>query len=154
MSNSNIESKVQKLVEPIVNELGYELYDVLYVKEGKDYYLRIIIDKEDGINIDDCEKVNRGIDEPLDEADFIKESYFLEVSSPGIERVLRKTWQYEKQIGNKINLKLFKAIDKQKEIEGILKQYSEDELQLLVDEEIINIDIKNIAIAKTVADIF
>jgi len=154
VSNSNIESKVQKLVEPIVNELGYELYDVLYVKEGKDYYLRIIIDKEDGINIDDCEKVNRGIDEPLDEADFIKESYFLEVSSPGIERVLRKTWQYEKQIGNKINLKLFKAIDKQKEIEGILKQYSEDELQLLVDEEIINIDIKNIAIAKTVADIF
>ena len=81
MASGNIESKVEKLLEDIIKNLGYELYDVRYEKEGKDYYLRIIIDKLEGININDCETVNNAINDILDEADYIKEQYFLEVSS-------------------------------------------------------------------------
>ena len=77
---ANIEEKVEELVKPKVEELGYELYDVQYAKEGKDYFLRIFIDKEDGIDLNDCEKVNDGINDLLDKADYIKEQYFLEVS--------------------------------------------------------------------------
>lgn len=89
-SLANIEEKVEKLLEETINNLGYELYDVEYVKEGKNYFLRIFIDKQDGINIEDCEKVNNEIMDLLDEEDYIKEQYFLEVSSSGLERVLRK----------------------------------------------------------------
>lgn len=154
MSHENVESKIEKLLKPIIENLEYELYDVLYVKEGKDYYLRIIIDKIGGISIEDCEKVNNAIDEVLDEADIIKESYFLEVSSPGIERNLRKSWHFEKQIGNEINIKLFKNVEGQKEISGILKSYNEENLELETENKILNIDTKNIAIARTVADLF
>ncbi len=87
---ANIEEKVEKLIKPVVEELGYSLYDVEYVKEGKDYFLRIFIDNEKGINLEDCEKVTNSINDMLDKEDYIKTEYFLEVSSPGIERVLRK----------------------------------------------------------------
>jgi ribosome maturation factor RimP len=127
---ASIEEKVESLITNPINELGYELYDVQYVKEGKDYYLRIVIDKEDGIDINDCETVNNAINDVLDEADYIKEQYFLEVSSPGLERTLRKNIHFQKQIGNKISVKLFKAIDKQKELVGILKKYSDSTEQL------------------------
>ena len=90
MAVENIETKVENLLKPIIENLGYELYDVLYVKEGKDYYLRVVIDSSKGIDLDDCEKVNNAINDILDEADYIKEQYFLEVSSPGLERLLRK----------------------------------------------------------------
>ena len=79
---SSIEKNVEALVKPIIEDLGYELYDVEYVKEGKNYFLRIFIDKEDGIDLNDCEKVNDAINDKLDEKDYIKEQYFLEVSSP------------------------------------------------------------------------
>ena len=87
---ASIEEKVQNLIENKIEELGYQLYDVQYVKEGKDYFLRIYIDKPEGIDLNDCETVNDAISDTLDEASYIKEAYFLEVSSPGIERVLRK----------------------------------------------------------------
>lgn len=154
MSHENIESRIEKLLKPIITNLEYELYDVVYVKEGKEFYLRIIIDKIDGISIEDCEKVNNAIDEVLDEADLIKEGYFLEVSSPGIERNLRKSWHFEKQIGNEINIKLFKSVEGQKDITGILKSYNGDNLELEVENKILNIETKNIAIAKVVADLF
>lgn len=154
MSRLSIEVKVEELLKPIIENLDYTLYDVQYVKEAKNYYLRIIIDKEEGISIEDCEKVNNVIDEPLDIANFIDDSYFLEVSSPGIERVLRKDWHFQEQIGNKINVKLFKSIDNQKEFEGILKNYCNDNLEIEIDENNINIDKKNIALVKTVCDIF
>lgn len=154
VTNHNIESKMENLLTPIIQKLEYELYDVQYVKEGKDYYLRITIDKPAGISIEDCEKVNHAIDEILDEEDLINTSYFLEVSSPGIERVLRKQRHFEKQIGNEIYIKLFKPLEKQKEIKGILKSYQKDELELQIDTKIWKIDTKNIAIAKTVANIF
>ena len=87
---ANIEEKVEQLVKDKIEAIGYELYDVEYAKEGKNYFLRIFIDKPDGIDLNDCEKVNDAINDMLDTADYIKEQYFLEVSSPGIERVLRK----------------------------------------------------------------
>ena len=126
MADKNIESKVSSLIEPIIENIGYTLYDLLYVKEGKDYYLRVVIDKPEGIDINDCEKVNDAINDILDEADYIKEQYFLEVSSPGLERTLRKEKHFQKQIGNEISVKLYKAIDKQKEIIGTLEEYNEN----------------------------
>ena len=128
----------------------YKLYDVLYEKEGKDYYLRIIIDKQGTIDIKDCEIVNDAINDVLDEEDYIKQQYYLEVSSPGLERVLRKKEHFLKQIGNEIMVKLFKPIDKEKELKGILKEYNDNELILTQENKEIRIDIKNIAVAKTI----
>ncbi len=150
MAVNSIESKVEKRLKPIIENLNYELYDVQYVKEGKDYYLRIIIDKDGIIDIDDCENVNNAITDILDEEDYIKEQYYLEVSSPGLERVLRKKEHFLKQIGNEISIKLFKAIDKEKELIGVLKEYNDNEIILEVNNININIDLKNIALAKTI----
>ena len=150
MASSSIETKVEELLKSIIENIGYELYDVRYEKEGKDYYLRIIIDKPEGIDINDCEKVNNAINDILDEADYIKDQYFLEVSSPGLERVLRKDKHFEKQIGNEICLKLFKPINKQKELIGILEEYNENELTIKVEDATLKINLKDIAIAKTV----
>lgn len=114
---ANIEEKVEALVKPKIEELGYKLYDVEYVKEGKDFFLRIYIDNENGINLTDCEKVTGEINDILDEADYIKTEYFLEVSSPGIERILRKDSHLEENIGKDVEVKLFKPIiDKEKVI--------------------------------------
>ena len=154
MGKMNIESQIEELVKPIITNLKYTLYDVQYQKEGKDYYLRITIDKPEGISIQDCQNVNDAINDILDEADYIKDSYFLEVSSPGIERVLRKQWHFEKQIGNMIFVKLFQTIEKKKEFQGILENYSENEICLKVDDKIINLDRTNIAMAKTVVEEF
>lgn len=150
MSQSNIEMKVEKLLEEIITNLGYELYDVLYVKEGKDYYLKIVIDKKDGIDLNDCEKVNDAINDVLDEADYIKDQYFLEVSSPGVERVLRKEKHFLDQIGNEIYIKLFKSIDGKKEMTGILKEYNNKEITIEINEEDKKIELKDIALVRTV----
>lgn len=150
MADKNIESKVSSLIEPIIENIGYTLYDLLYVKEGKDYYLRVVIDKPEGIDINDCEKVNDAINDILDEADYIKDQYFLEVSSPGIERLLRKDKHFVSQIGNEIYLKLFKSINGKKEIQGILNDFTDGVLTLELDGEKIKIENKDIAVAKTV----
>ena len=144
---ANIESKVETLIAPKIEELGYELYDVEYTKEGKDLFLRIFIDDEKGIDLNDCEKVNNGIVDLLDEADYIKEQYFLEVSSPGVERVLRKDKHLQANLGNRVNVKLFhKDLKDRKEYEGILQNFNEKEIT--IDEE--KFDRKNIAQIKTV----
>ena len=150
MAQENIETKVEKSLKPIIENLGYSLYDVLYEKEGKDYYLRIIIDKEGTIDIKDCETVNGAINDILDEENYIKQQYYLEVSSPGLERILRKKEHFLKQIGNEIMLKLFKPINKEKELKGILKEYNDSEIILIQENEEVRIDIKNIALAKTI----
>ena len=90
---AKIEEKVEQLVKDPIEKLGYSLYDVEYVKEGPEYYLRIYIDKESGIDLNDCEKVNDEINDLLDQADYIKDQYFLEVSSPGIERILKNLYR-------------------------------------------------------------
>ncbi len=149
---ANIEEKVEKLVKDKIEKIGYELYDVLYLKEGKKYTLRIVIDNEKGITLEDCEKVNNEITDILDEADYIKEQYYLEVSSPGIERVLRKEWQLKKYIGEEVEVKLFKKDEQgQKEYNGILKDVKEKELQIEDTEgKEHKIERENIAQVKTV----
>lgn len=146
----NIEEKVEQLIEKTINELGYELYDVEYAKEGKDYFLRIFIDKNEGIDLNDCEKVNDAVNPILDAADYIKEQYFLEISSPGIERTLRKDKHLKQNIGEKVEIKLFKPINKQKNIIGILKDYNAEQIEIETSEEFCKIDRKNISVIKTV----
>lgn len=145
---ASIEERVENLVEPKVKELGYNLYDVQYAKEGKDYFLRIFIDKPEGIDLNDCEKVNDGINSLLDEADYIKEQYFLEVSSPGIERVLRKDRHLQSAIGKEIEIKLFKPLNNKKEYVGILEKFDEENIVIMQENEELQIDRKNISLMK------
>ena len=147
---ASIEERIESLVEKKINDLGYELYDVEYAKEGREYYLRIFIDKPEGIDLNDCEKVNDGINDLLDQADYIKDQYFLEVSSPGIERTLRKDKHLEKNIDSLVEVKLFKPIEKQKVIQGILKQFNSEVLELELEDRTIEISRKDISVIKTV----
>ena len=147
---ANIEEKVIDLIEKDVITLGYELYDVEYVKEGKDYFLRIYIENEKGIGLDDCEKVSNQITEILDKEDYIKEQYFLEVSSTGVEKVLRKDKHLEKNIESNIEIKLFKSINGKKQYEGILKNFDDKTLVIECETEKITIERKNIGLIKTV----
>ena len=148
---ANIEEKVEKLVEPIIEKIGYELYDVEYAKEGKNYFLRIFIDSEKGIDLNDCEKVNDSITDILDEANYIKEQYFLEVSSPGIERILRKDKHLKQNIGKQINIKLFKKDENgKKEYLGELKEFDDFKILIEQDENEIHIERKNISQIKTI----
>ena len=110
------EQEFEKIVKPIIEELGYILYDVLYVKEGADWYLRLFIDNEKGIDLDDCEKVSNLVSEKLDEVDPIENPYILEVSSCGLERHLRSFKHFEDAIGNEIELKFFKPFEKNKSL--------------------------------------
>lgn len=148
---ANIENKVNDLLKVKINSLGYDLYDVEYVKVGKDYFLRIYIDKETGIDLNDCEKVSNEINEILDEKDLIKDQYFLEVSSPGIERILRKDEHLNANIGKTIEIKLFKPIEKQKQYIGELVGFDDEKIEIKI-EDVISIDRKNIAQIKTVYD--
>ena len=153
---ANIEEKVENLVKKKIEDIGYELYDVLYIKEGKNYTLRIVIDKPDGIDLDDCEKVNNEITDMLDDANYIKDQYFLEVSSPGLERVLRKDWQLKKYIGSKVEVKLFKKDENGfKEYLGILEEVTEEYLKIKDEtNQEYKIERKNISQVKTVYEDF
>ena len=147
---AKIEEKVEQLVKDPIEKLGYSLYDVEYVKEGPEYYLRIYIDKESGIDLNDCEKVSNEINEILDKADYIKEQYYLEVSSPGIERKLRKDKHLEQNISKNVEIKLFKKDNNgKKEYTGKLKAFNQEEIIIEADKEI-TIERKNIAQIKTV----
>ena len=147
---ANIEEKVENLLKSKIESIGYELYDVEYAKEGPNYFLRIFIDKADGIDLDDCEKVNNQIMDELDKADYIKEQYFLEVSSPGIERILRKDKHLEQNIGKEVQVKLFKKDENsKKEYIGILKSFN-DETITIENEQDIQVQRKNIAQIKTI----
>lgn len=148
---AKIEEKVEQLVKLKIEQLGYELYDVEYSKQGKDNYLRIFIDQPKGIDLNDCEKVNNGINELLEQADYLKDSYFLEVSSPGIERIIRKEEHLQKNIGVEINVKLFQKNEQgKKELQGILQAFSPEEIVLKQEEDQQIIQRKNIAQIKTI----
>ena len=148
--NTNIESKVESLIAEKIKKLGYELYDVEYVKEGKDYFLRIFIESKKGISLDDCEKVSNEINDILDKADYIKEQYFLEVSSTGIEKILKKDKHLEKNVGQEVQLKLFKPIDKNKLYVGILEDFNDDEIIIKIENEKRVFEKNNISQIKTV----
>ena len=148
---AKIEEKVESLVKEKIEKIGYELYDVLYVKEGSNKILRIVIDSEKGISIDDCEKVNNEIKETIDDANPIEEQYFLEISSPGIERLLRKDWQLKIFKGADVNIKLFKKDENgKKEYTGTLGDITENTLDVEADGKNITIDRKIISQVKTV----
>ena len=130
---AEIEQKTEELVTPIIDENHFELVDVEYVKEGANWYLRIYADKEGGISIDDCVLISRALEAKLDADDFIKDAYILEVSSPGLGRPLKKEKDFQRSIGQSVDIKLYKAIDKQKEFTGILKEYSKERIILSID---------------------
>lgn len=147
---ANIEEKVENLIKAKVQDIGYDLYDVLYFKEGKNYILRIVIDNDTGITLEDCEKVNNEITDMIDEANYIKEQYFFEVSSPGLERILRKTWQIKANIGNDVEIKLFKKDENNlKQYNGILKSVDDKYIEIEC-EDIFKIDRKSISQIKTI----
>ena len=149
---AKIEEKVEELIKDKIENIGYSLYDVEYAKEGPNYYLRIYIDSPNGIDLNDCEKVSNEINDVLDEANYIKEQYFLEVSSPGIERILRKDSHLEQNIGNQVEVKLFKKDENgNKSYIGELKEFDEDTITVEAIEEI-KIERKNIAQIKTIYD--
>ena len=119
------EARTEELLSPIAAESGVEIYDVEYVKEGSDYYLRAYIDKPGGVNIQDCENVSRALSDALDREDFIPDAYILEVSSPGLGRTLKKDKHLAKSIGEEVEIKLFKPVEKCKEFVGTLERFDE-----------------------------
>ncbi len=123
---SDYEAKTEALVLPILEREQFELVDVEYVKEGSDWFLRIYIDKEGGITINDCELVSREMNELLDEADYISDAYIFEVSSPGLQRPLKKERDYVRNMGKELEIRTYKAVGKQKEFYGILTGYTDD----------------------------
>ena len=135
MAKKDYESRTEAMLVPIVEAKGFELVDVEWVKEGANWYLRAYIDKENGITVDDCEEVSRALSDVLDEEDFISENYILEVSSPGLDRPLKKEKDFARSIGKDVEVKLFKAIKKEKEFVGILKAYDEDTVTLEMEDE-------------------
>ena len=135
MSNrEKYEAVCEELLRPIAENSGVEIYDVEYVKEGSDYYLRAYIDKPGGVTIQDCENVSRALSDVLDEKDPIPDAYILEVSSPGLGRTLKKDRHLEKSIGESVEIKLFKAQDQQKEFAGTLKCFDRDTLTITTDQ--------------------
>ena len=145
--HTDYEQKTEELLRPIAEEYGVEIYDVEYVKEGADYYLRAYIDKQDGVNIGDCENVSRALSDALDAADFIPDAYILEVSSPGLGRKLTKDKHLDRSIGDEVEIRFYKPPDgfKTKDISGVLEGYDPEHITVNVDGETISFDRKAIA---------
>jgi ribosome maturation factor RimP len=129
------EERAEALLQPIAESNGCEVYDVEYVKEGSDWYLRAYIDKPEGVNIIDCENVSRAFSDKLDEEDFIADAYILEVSSPGLGRALKKDRHLERSIGEEVEVKTYKPIERQKEFIGILKSYDKDTITIEMEND-------------------
>lgn len=127
------EEKTEAILLPILEKNGFELWDVEYVKEGGTWYLRAYIDKPGGIMVDDCEIVSRELSDLLDEKDFIEDAYILEVSSPGLGRVLKKERDFEKSLGKEVEIRTYRMIERQKEFRGILKEYDKDTVTIETD---------------------
>ena len=123
---NRVEEAVEKIAEEILANTDYELVDVEYVREGANWYLRVYADKEGGINIDDCVLISRALEEKLDAEDFISDAYILEVSSPGLGRPLKKEKDYIRSMGKELEIRTYRAIDREKEFYGILKAYDAD----------------------------
>ena len=145
-----IEKKVYEIILPYTDKLNLEIYDIVYAKQGKDMYLSIYIDKAEGVNIDDCEQLSRMIEEPIDENVDIKEQYFLEVSSSGLEKVIRTDEHLKKFLNNIISVNLFKQLDGQKNISGLLLKYDDESITILCDDKEYQINRKDISLMKTV----
>ena len=135
MAQSDIVSFVVPACEKLANEMQYELVDVELAKEGAGKYLRIYIDKPGGITVDDCELVSRAANDILDEQDFVEESYIFEVSSPGLGRPLKKEKDFVRSIGEEVEIRTFRAIERQKEFYGILKAFDKETVTIMMEDE-------------------
>ncbi len=131
--SKKIEQQVEEMLYPILQEKNFECVDVEFVKEGPNWYLRIFIDKEGGITIDDCEWVSRSLEKELDKTDPITQPYILEVSSPGLDRPLKKEEDFKRYQGELVDVKLYKAVNKQKEFQGKLIGLQDD--QIVIEDE-------------------
>lgn len=137
---AKIDEALEKIALDVCQRHGVYIYETEYKKEGSEYFLRLFIDKEGGVTIEDCENVSREISPLLDNLTFIKEAYIFEVSSPGIDRVLSRDWHFEKVMGEEIEIKLFAPLDGKKEFSGILKGYNDGIITIETDEKEIQIE--------------
>ena len=148
----NYESRVEAYLLPLMEKHGFELVDVEYVKEAGTWYLRAYIDKEGGIAVDDCEVISRILSDWLDQTDFIEDSYILEVSSPGLGRPLKKERDFERSLGEEVEIRLYKALNKQKEFTGILKAYDKETVTIETAEGELVFDRPDIALIRLAFD--
>lgn len=142
---ANSAERVYELIKDAVEAEGVRLWDVRFLKEGASWYLRVFIDKPEGISIDDCTNVSHAIDPIIDEADPIDVSYYLEVCSPGIERELTRSRHYEESLGKQVRLKLYRAYDGKKEITGTLEDVTEENVTLVTEGNTLTVERKNIS---------
>lgn len=146
------EKKTEELIVPILDAKGFELVDVEYVKEGQDYFLRAYIDKPGGITIDDCVAVSREMNVLLDELDYVDGAYTFEVSSPGLGRPFKKPRDYERSMGEEVEIRTYKAMDGSKEFYGILKAYDDATVTIQSEEEEITFNKSDIALIRLAFD--
>ena len=146
------ESKTEELVTPLIEQNNFELVDIEYVKEGSNWYLRVYIDKPGGINVDDCELISRALSDKLDEEDFIDDAYILEVSSPGLGRPLKKDKDFERSLGEDVEIKLYRMKDGTKDYRGFLKSYNKEEIVIEDNDEEITFKRSEIALVSLALD--
>ena len=147
------ETRTQALLEPIAEANGVSVYDVEYVKEGADYHLCAYIDKPEGVNIQDCENVSRRLSDELDREDFIQDAYILEVSSPGLGRILKKDKHLQASIGQDVEIKLFKPVDKCREFSGVLEGFDAEQVTIRNGDTAITLKRTDIAVIRLAIDL-
>jgi len=135
MAKKDYESMTEQLIMPLVTSNHFELVDVEWVREGSNWYLRVFIDKEGGITVDDCEMISRAFGDILDEKDYISENYIFEVSSPGLDRPLKKEKDFARSIGKEVEIRLYKPLNKVKEFIGCLVAYDKDTVTIALDDD-------------------
>ena len=149
MAGKNTVGRVEEIVKPFAESLSLEIWDITFTKEGTDWYLRIFIDKEGGVSLDDCVDLTHAVTKPLDEADPITQSYTLEVSSPGIERELKKDWHFEKYVGSPVMMRTIRPIDGVRDFNGTLASYEDGTVTVkLKDEKEIAVNKKDTSYVK------
>ena len=146
------ESRMEALLLPIAEENGVEIYDVEYVKEGSDWYLRAYIDKPGGVDINDCERVSRALSDRLDEEDFIEDAYVLEVSSPGLGRTLKKDKHLQRSLGEEVEIRLYKPVEKCREFAGTLKEFDAQSVTIQTAQGERAFDRKDVALIRLALD--
>ena len=152
MAKRDYESRTEELLTPIAEAVGVSVYDVESVKEGSDWYLRCYIAKPDGVTIQDCETVSRALSDRLDEEDYIADAYILEVSSPGLGRTLKKDKHLAKSIGQEVEIKTYKPIEKQKEFSGVLRAFDQDTVTIEMQTGEMKFDRSDVALIRLALD--
>ena len=146
------ETRTEEILLPIAEKNGVEIYDVEYGKEGSDWYLRAYIDKPGGVTIDDCERVSRELSDRLDQEDFIEDAYVLEVSSPGLGRTLKKEKHLQKSLGEEVEIRLYKPVEKCREFAGILKAFDAQSVTIQTAQGDRTFDRKDVALIRLALD--